>query len=276
MRSLLRSRTAVAGVLILVAVAIMAAFAPQISPFDPAHQDLRSRLVPPAWQSGGSPNHLLGTDQLGRDILSRTVYGTRISLLVGTSVVVLAATLGTFLGLLAGYLGGRVDMVVMRVVDVFLAFPFLLLAIVFMATLGPSLTNIILVLAITGWIDYARVVRGQTLAVREFEYVKAAQALGARSIVIMLRHILPNVASSVIVIASLQIGTVIISEASLTFLGLGIPPSIPTWGSMLATGREYFALAWWLATFPGLAIVATVLAVNFVGDWLRDVLDPTL
>ena len=164
----------------------------------------------------------------------------------------------------------------MRIVDVFLAFPFLLLAIIFMAMLGASLGNIILVLAITGWVEYARVVRSQVLSVRELEYVTAAKALGARSLVIMLKHVLPNVFASVIVIASLQLGTVIIAEASLTFLGLGIPPSIPTWGSMLASGREYFVLAWWLPTFPGLAIVLTVLAVNFLGDWLRDVFDPTL
>ncbi len=276
LRAIYRSRTATAGALILALLVVLAVFAPQIAPHDPTRQDLRARLAPPVWAEGGSVNHLLGTDQLGRDILSRAIYGTRISLLVGVSVVVLAATLGTFLGLLAGFLGGRVDTVLMRVVDVFLAFPFLLLAIVFMATLGASLGNIILVLAITGWVEYARVVRGQVLAVREFEYIQAARALGARALPIMLKHVLPNVFASVIVIASLQIGTVIISEASLTFLGLGIPPSIPTWGTMLATGREYFALAWWLATFPGLAIVLTVLSVNFLGDWLRDVFDPTL
>jgi len=204
------------------------------------------------------------------------IYGTRISLLVGVSVVLLASTVGTLLGLLAGFMGGRVDALLMRIVDVFLAFPFLLLAIVIMAMLGASLTNIILVLAITGWVDYARVVRSQVLSVRELEYITAAKALGARNPVIMLKHILPNVVASVIVIGSLQLGSVIIAEASLTFLGLGIPPSIPTWGSMLASGREYFVLAWWLPTFPGIAIVLTVLSVNFLGDWLRDVFDPTL
>ncbi|MCC6309474.1 MAG: ABC transporter permease [Trueperaceae bacterium] len=276
LRMLLRSRTATVGAVILVCLAALAAFAPLLAPHDPAKQDLRARLAPPMWLAKGTNVHVLGTDQLGRDILSRVIYGTRISLLVGVSVVLLAGTLGTLLGLLAGFLGGKVDAILMRVVDVFLAFPFLLLAIVFMAMLGASLGNIILVLAITGWVEYARVVRAQVLSVRELEYVTAARALGARNLVIMLKHVLPNVFASVIVIASLQLGTVIISEASLTFLGLGIPPSIPTWGSMLASGREYFVLAWWLPTFPGLAIVLTVLAVNFLGDWLRDVFDPTL
>ncbi len=276
LRMLLRSRTATVGAIILVCLAATAAFAPLLAPHDPAKQDLRARLAPPMWVAKGTPAHALGTDQLGRDVLSRVIYGTRISLLVGVSVVLLAGTLGTILGLLAGFLGGKVDTVLMRIVDVFLAFPFLLLAIVFMAMLGASLGNIILVLAITGWVEYARVVRAQVLSVRELEYITAAKALGARSLVIMLKHVLPNVFASVIVIASLQLGTVIIAEASLTFLGLGIPPSIPTWGSMLASGREYFVLAWWLPTFPGLAIVLTVLAVNFLGDWLRDVFDPTL
>ncbi len=274
--SIRRSRTATAGAVMLVILALTAVFAPQLATHEPFRQDLRARLAPPSWDVRTPNSHVLGTDQLGRDVLSRVIYGTRISLLVGVSVVLLAGTLGTLLGLVAGFLGGRVDTILMRIVDVFLAFPFLLLAIIFMAMLGASLGNIILVLAITGWVEYARVVRSQVLSVRELEYVTAAKALGARSLVIMLKHVLPNVFASVIVIASLQLGTVIIAEASLTFLGLGIPPSIPTWGSMLASGREYFVLAWWLPTFPGLAIVLTVLAVNFLGDWLRDVFDPTL
>jgi peptide/nickel transport system permease protein len=265
-----------AGAIMLVVLAITAAFAPQLATHDPFRQDLRARLVPPVWAAEGTSAHILGTDQLGRDILSRVIYGTRISLLVGISVVLIAGVVGTLLGLLAGFLGGRVDTLLMRTVDVFLAFPFLLLAIIFMAMLGASLGNIILVLSITGWVEYARVVRSQVLSVRELEYITAAKALGAHTLPIMLKHVLPNVVASVIVIGSLQLGTVIIAEASLTFLGLGIPPSIPTWGSMLATGREYFVLAWWLPTFPGLAIVVTVLAVNFLGDWLRDVFDPTL
>lgn len=275
-RSIFQSRTATAGAVTLVILTILALFANQIAPYDPAQQDLRARLTPPVWQAGGTTKHLLGTDQLGRDILSRVIFGTRISLFVGVSVVSIAATVGTFLGLIAGYFGARIDMVLMRTVDVFLAFPFLLMAVVFMATLGASLGNIILVLSITGWVDYARLVRGQVLSLRETEYVTAAIALGGYDLVIIIKHLLPNVFASVIVIGSLQLGTVIIAEASLTFLGLGIPPSIPTWGGMLATGRDYFALAWWLSTLPGLAIVLTVLSANFLGDWLRDILDPTL
>lgn len=275
-----KSRTAIVGATILVVLVLTAAFAPQLAPHDPLRQNLRARLAPPVGTVNGTTKgtsaHVLGTDQLGRDILSRVIYGTRISLLVGVSVVVIAGTIGTLLGLLAGFLGGRIDTLLMRTVDVFLAFPFLLLAIIFMAMLGASLGNIILVLSITGWVEYARVVRSQVLSVRELEYITAARALGAHTLPIMLKHVLPNVFASVIVIGSLQLGTVIIAEASLTFLGLGIPPSIPTWGSMLATGREYFVLAWWLPTFPGLAIVLTVLAVNFIGDWLRDIFDPTL
>lgn len=274
--SLLRSRTAVFGAVVIFSLVLVALFAEQIAPFDPARQDIRARLSPPAWQSGGSSQHLLGTDQLGRDILSRLVFGTRISVFVGISVVVLSGLVGALVGLASGYYGGRFDALLMRIVDVFLAFPFLLLAIVFMATLGPSLRNIVVVLSITGWVDYARVVRSQVLTVKELDYVKAATALGNRDLLILLKHILPNVFASVIVIGSLQLGTVIIAEASLTFLGLGIPPSIPTWGGMLATGRDYMALAWWLATIPGTAIVLTVLAANYLGDWTRDFLDPAL
>lgn len=274
--SLLKSRTAAVGVLILFILLMLAVFAGPIAPQDPTRQSLRDRLVPPAWQTSGTTQHLLGTDQLGRDILSRLIYGTRISVFVGLSVLTFSTAIGAFLGLIAGYYGGRIDAIVMRVVDVFLAFPFLLLAIVFMATLGPSLSNVIFVLSITGWVDYARVVRAQVLSVREREYVNAAAALGNGDLPVILRHVLPNIAASIIVIASLQLGTVIIAEASLTFLGLGVPPSIPTWGGMLATGRDYMALAWWLATIPGCAIVLTVLSTNFIGDWLRDILDPTL
>ena len=276
LRSLFRSRTASFGAVVLVLLMVSALFAPQIAPYDPAKQNLRQRLTPPIGHPEGGIDHLLGSDQLGRDILSRLIYGARVSLLVGVTVVVLAATLGTFLGLVAGYFGGFIDTIIMRTVDVFLAFPFLLMAVVFMATLGPSLRNIVLVLAITGWVHYARIVRSQVLSLRELEFVRAAVALGGRDLRVLGKHVLPNVFASVIVIASLQVGTVIIAEASLTFLGLGIPPSIPTWGTMLATGREYLTRAWWLSTFPGLAIVLTVLAVNFLGDWLRDVNDPAL
>ncbi len=275
-RTLLRNPAAVAAVLYLLIVMVAAALAPLIAPHNPSRQSLRARLTPPVPIVRSLPAHPLGTDQLGRDVLSRLIYGARVSILVGLSVVLLASTVGTALGLAAGYLGGRVDTIVMRVVDVFLAFPFLLLAIVFMATLGQGLRNIILVLALTGWVDYARTVRAQVLALRETEYVTAAEALGVKKVGVMWKHMLPNILASVLVIASLQVGAVIVSEASLTFLGLGVPPAIPTWGTMLATGREYMSSAWWLATLPGLAITLTVLAVNTLGDWLRDRLDPYL
>jgi len=273
---LLRSRTATFGAIVLILLTLAALFAGRIAPHDPAKQSLPQRLQPPAWSSEGSPDRLLGADQLGRDILSRLVYGARISLSVGAAAVLLATTLGTTVGLVAGYYGKWMDAFLMRTVDMFLAFPFLLMALVFMATLGAGLRNIIIVLGITGWVPYARLVRGQVLSLREREFVLAAEAIGVPNARMILRHILPNVLASVIVLASLQIGTVIISESSLTFLGLGIPPAIPTWGTMLATGRDYVTRAWWLATLPGLAIVLTVLATNFIGDWLRDVLDPTL
>ncbi len=275
-KALLRRPAAAISVAFLLVLAVAAVAAPYLAPHNPARQSLRSRLLPPMPLAGSQQTHALGTDQLGRDVLSRLLYGARVSLLVGMSVVVIAASIGTGLGLAAGYLGGRVDAVLMRIVDIFLAFPFLLLAIVFMATLGPGLKNIILVLALTGWLDYARTVRAQVLALRETEYVTAAEALGVVKSGVMWRHIFPNILASVIVIASLQVGAVIVAEASLTFLGLGVPPAIPTWGTMLATGREYMSSAWWLATLPGVAITLTVLAVNTIGDWLRDARDPYL
>lgn len=275
-RSIFRRRNALFGCLFLLLLTFAAVAPDLVTEVSPNAQNLRARLQPPVWMEGGSWQHPLGTDQLGRDIYARLVNGARVSLMVGAAAVLLAATLGTLLGLLAGYFGGLTDAIIMRVADVFLAFPFLLLAVVFMATLGPSLSNIILVLAITGWVEYARIVRGQILTVRGLEFVTAATALGGRAPRIILRHVLPNVLPTAIVIASLHVGTVIIAEASLTFLGLGVPPSVPTWGTMLANGRELLSRAWWIATLPGVAIVLTVLSANFVGDWLRDVLDPTL
>lgn len=274
--SLLRNRTAAIAAAYIVLVCLAAVLAPMLPLVSPDKQNLRARFSPPVPHAEAVAGHPLGTDQLGRDILSRLVYGSRVSLAVGFAVVLIAAVFGSALGLLAGYLGGRVEAVIMRVTDVFLAFPFLLLAVVFMATLGPSLRNVILVLSLTGWVEYARVVRAQVLALRNIEYVKAAEGLGAQASRLMARHILPNIVGPTIVIASLHVGAVIIAEASLTFLGLGVPPSVPTWGMMLATGRDYMAVAWWLSTFPGVAIVLMVLSLNFIGDWLRDTIDPTL
>jgi ABC-type dipeptide/oligopeptide/nickel transport system permease subunit len=253
----------------LVAFVVAGLFAPWIAPHDPNAQDLTARLLPPL-----SPDHPLGTDLLGRDVLSRLIHGARISLLIGFAAVVLSGTLGVIIGVVSGYVGGAVDTVTMRVVDAWLAFPFLLLAISLVAVLGAGLRNLVLALVITGWVVYARLVRGETLSLREREYVLAARGLGDGHVSIMLRHVLPNVLAPVLVVATLELGVVIVTEASLSFLGLGVQASLPTWGAMLADGRAYLERAWWLATLPGLAIFAVVLAVNIVGDALRDAFDP--
>jgi peptide/nickel transport system permease protein len=274
--SLGRVKLATVGVSILLAVAFAALGAPILAPYPPNDIDVLRRLQPPVWQGDGSSEHLLGTDQLGRDVLTRLIYGGRISLLVGSVTTACAALIGVLLGLIGGYYGGVFDEIFMRLADILLAFPFVLLAMMAVALLGPSLVNVIIVLSIFGWVGYARMVRGEMLVLREKEFVEAARVLGANDVRIMLRHILPNVLAPVIVIASFVAAAVITAEAALSFLGLGIPPAIPSWGAMLADGRDNLNSAWWLATFPGLAIVLTVLALNLVGDWLRDYLDPRL
>jgi peptide/nickel transport system permease protein len=261
---------AFAAIAVIVLVALGAAGADVISPFSPTAQNLRDRLQAP------STAHLLGTDNLGRDILSRTIYGSRVSLVVGVSAAVLAGSIGVSLGLLAGYLGGWCDVVFSRIADIQQAIPFLILAIAVAVIVGPSLTNVIVVLAVTAWVNYFRVVRAEVLGVRESLLVDAARTLGASGPRIVLRHVLPNVSASVIVIASLMVANMIIFEASLSFLGLGVPPPTPTWGRMVFDGVQYVDSAWWLSLFPGLAIVVTVLAINLLGDWLRDALDPRL
>ncbi len=261
------------GLLILGLVATLAVFAPLVAPFDPNAQDVTRRLRPPL--QAGSP-YLLGTDHVGRDVLSRIVYGTRIALVVGVAAVALSGAIGIVLGLLSGYYGGLIDDFIGWVGSVELAFPFILLAIAVVAVLGPGLGNLIVVLSIVAWVVYARIVRAEVLVQREQEYVHAARVLGAGDARILFRHVLPNVLTPVIVIATFEVARMIISEASLSFLSLGVEPSIPSWGSMLADGRQYLATAWWIATFPGLGIMLTVLAINLVGDWLRDVLDPRL
>ncbi|MBX3140371.1 MAG: ABC transporter permease [Trueperaceae bacterium] len=271
----LTQRTFVIGFGLVAIVAVMALLAPWIAPHDPAAQSTKARLLPPVLL-GGTLEHPLGTDPLGRDLLSRIIYGSRISILLGLASVLGAGTIGLILGAVAGYVGGKVDAVIMRLVDLQMAIPFLVLALAVLAALGPGLTNLLLVLVITGWVVYARVMRAQVMAVKSREYVAAARALGVPHLRVLLKHVLPAAIPPLTVISTVQVGTMILTEASLSFLGLGVPPSIPTWGSIAADGRAYMTTAWWVTTLPGLAIFLTVMGVNFLGDWLRDLLDPTL
>jgi peptide/nickel transport system permease protein len=272
-RLLPRRPAALVGLAILALVVLLAIFAPLVAPFDPNDQDVSLRLTPPF--QAGSP-YLLGTDQVGRDVLSRIIYGTRVALLVGIASVAISGAIGITLGLLSGFYGGLVDDLIGWLANVELAFPFILLAIAVVAVIGSGLANLIVVLSLVAWVVYARIVRAETLAVRDLEFVQAARVIGVGDARILFRHILPNVLTPVIVIATFEVARMIISEASLSFLGLGVEPRIPSWGSMLADGRQYLSTGWWIATFPGLGIMLTVLAINLVGDWLRDVLDPRL
>jgi peptide/nickel transport system permease protein len=267
---------AIFGLTVLLLMGSTAVFAPQLAPWDPGRQMLLKRLKPPMWQERGLHEHPLGTDHLGRDILSRILYGGRISLGVGLTAVTLSALIGVTLGLVAGFFGGRADALIMRVVDVFLAIPYILLAMGVVFALGPSLLNVVLVMAVTRWVQFARIVRADVLSIREREFVAGARARGNRPLRLLLHHVLPNALTPIIVVATLELAFMIIYESALSFLGLGVQPPTPTWGWMLADGRNYIATAWWLATFPGLAIMLTVLAVNLLGDWLRDTLDPRL
>lgn len=270
------TRTAKFGMVIIVLWILCAIFADVIAPYGPNDVNIMLRMKPPAWMDGGSSAHLLGTDEVGRDVLSRLIYGCQISLIVGLMSVVVSLIIGTTLGLVSGFFGGKVDAVIMRACDVMLAFPFIFMALCFMAVLGSGLKNVIIVLGITGWMSYARTVRGQTLSLREREFVRAATTSGCKRTRVMFRHILPNVIDQAIVLGTLEMGTSILSEASLTFLGMGVPATIPTWGNMIASGRDYIYTAWWLTTFPGLVIFLVCLSINFVGDWIRDVRDPRL
>ena len=266
------SGPALLGLAILAALVLAAVFADQIAP-DPGAQQLFDRLDAPSW-AGGEHGHLLGTDSLGRDLLARVIHGARVSLTVGLVGVALSGGVGITLGLIAGYLGRRWDRIIMRVADVQQAIPALVLAVAVAAVLKPSISNLIVVLAITTWFTFARVVRSEVLSLREMLFVESARVVGADDARIIVRHILPNAAASIIVIATLMIGNLILFEASLSFLGVGVPLTTPTWGRMVFDGIEYVATAWWIALFPGLAVMLTVLATNLVGDWLRDALDP--
>lgn len=268
-------RCAVGGVLVGV-VLLAAALAPLVAPTPPAAQDLGRRLTPPAWLAGGSAGNLLGTDHLGRDILSRVLYGARISVLVGVTALVISGLVGTALGLLAGFYGARVDLVIMKLVEVFLTIPFVLLALVVMALFGQSLFILILVICLNRWIHYCRVIRNEVLSLRERDFVTGARALGVSHGRILVRHILPNTVASLSVVSTFSLATIILIEASLSFLGLGVPPSVPTWGLMLNEARPYMTPSWWTSVFPGLAIFITVLGVNLLGDGVRDAYDPRL
>jgi peptide/nickel transport system permease protein len=261
-------KKAVFGGLLLLLMIGATVFAPVLTPFDPDHQDIANRLQPPAW-AGGSPDHILGTDHLGRDMLSRIMFGGRVSLLVGASAVLVSGTIGVVLGLCSGFYGGRVDAALMRVADVQLAFPQILLVLLVLVILGRGLGAIVVVLALADWVIYARLVRGRLLVERQKEYVEAAEASGANNGRIMFRHLLPNVTPLIIVIATLQLGLMILLESSLSYVGVGIEPPTSSWGRMLNDGQLYMAVAWWVSTLPGLAIVFTVLGVNFLGDGLR-------
>ena len=274
LKSLFKSKTGTLGAFIVLFVSFVAVFADYLAPHNPTSTDAMNRLIPPSWQEGGTKDYILGTDNLGRDVLSCIIYGSRVSLLVGISSVVFAGAIGIIMGLIAGYYGKLLDTVIMRTVDAFLAIPNILFTLMVLAVLGPSSLTFILVLGATTWVTYARMVRGEVLSVKERDYVRAAKSLGSKNTRILFIHILPNVISSFIVIATLNVASMIILEASLSFLGLGIQPPEVSWGSMLSDGREYLATSWWVATFPGIAITLTVLGIIFLGDWLRDTLDP--
>ncbi|CAH1653052.1 MAG: ABC transporter permease [Chelatococcus sp.] len=277
LRALVQSRGGLFGLVILVVLVAGALLAPTLGLPDPVRGDLKARMAPPTWTGLFAPGaHPLGTDQLGRDILSRIVYGSRITLTIGAYAVVLGGLVGVMLGIVAGYCGGITDRLLMRLVDIQLAIPLMLLALLVVAALGPSLTNLVIVLALTSWIRYARIIRGQVLALREREFVQSARTIGASTAQIMLRHILPNVMTPALVVATLELARIIIMDAALSFLGLGVQPPAASWGRMLAEGRVYISTAWWVVTFPGLAIMLTVLSVNLLGDWLRDYFDPRL
>lgn len=261
---------------ILVIFAVFAIFAPLLSPHDPTHGQLNERATPPAWLEGGSTRFLLGADALGRDVFSRIVYGTRVSLAVAGIVLVGGAIGGTALGMISGWSGGQIDEILMRIVDFMMATPFILVALVLVIVFGPSVELIIMLLIVFSWDSFGRQIRGETLQLKTRDYIAAAQISGASTYRILFKHLLPGVVNTVLVIMSLRVGNLIITESILSYLGVGIPPPTPAWGLMVAEGRDYLNTAWWISFFPGLAILLTVLAFNFLGDWMRDRFDPRL
>ncbi|WP_434751301.1 ABC transporter permease [Paenibacillus amylolyticus] len=273
-QQLIISKTGLFGAVLVLVVVLIAIAAPLLTSHDPAAVNPLNRLKPPAWLEGGTAEYWLGTDNLGRDMWSRIVYGARVSLIVGMGAVIVSGILGAILGLISGFYGKWLDAVIMRVGDAFMAIPTILFMLVVMAIVGPGMTTLIFVIGLTNWVPFTRVVRSEVLSIKERDFVFAARSIGAKNGRLIIKHILPNVISSFIVICGMNVGTTIIMEASLSFLGLGIKPPDVSWGGMLSDGRQYIATSWWVATFPGLAITFTVLGVIFLGDWLRDVLDP--
>jgi peptide/nickel transport system permease protein len=275
-RQLARHTRGIIGAAIILTVTLLALFADQLSPHDPLSATISARLSPPGWITESGDTYPLGTDPLGRDLLSRVLHGARISLVVGVVSVGLSGLVGVTLGLIAGYYGGMFDLVIMRLVDFQMAFPFIVLTIAVVAVMGSSLVNVIIVLALASWVVYARLVRGLTLALRAKEYVEGARAVGCLDRRIITRHIFPNVLPAVFVIATYQFAHMVIAESALSFLGLGLPPPIASWGSSINDGRAYLDQAWWVTTIPGLALMFTVMGATFLGDWARETLDPTL
>ncbi len=273
-QELKRDKAGLIGVILMLALILMALFAPYISPHDPAEQDLTARLVPPFWYEKGSMTHILGTDHLGRDVLSRSIHGSRVSLWVGTSVVLLAGGFGVIMGLMAGYLGGRTDAFIMRWIDTQVAFPGLLLALIILSVIGPSLTTVVVVLSLNGWMVYGRMTRSAVLSIKQSPYVEAAEIVGGRWPRIIFRHILPNLTSPLLTLAILEFARIVLAEAALSFLGLSIQPPATSWGLDVAVGKNYMFMAWWLVTVPGCAIGVMVLAINLVASWLRLISDP--
>jgi ABC-type dipeptide/oligopeptide/nickel transport system permease subunit len=271
-----RNKMALWGSVVVILWIHVALFAPLLAPHDPYKGNLFKRLTPPFWMKGADVHYLLGTDHMGRDILSRIIYGSRISIIIGVTVVFITTSIGIFFGLIAAFYGGKVDAIISRVVDVLLAFPYLVFAIGMMAVMGPGIFNLMLALIYKEWVTTCRVVRGEALAIKKLEYIDAARAVGVRNAVIMFGEILPNVLSPVIVVSTLRVAAIILMEASLSFLGLGIQPPTPAWGSMVNEGRSFIFGFWWISTFPGFAILTLVMGINLMGEGFRDTLDPRL
>lgn len=275
-KSIRKSASGMFGLIVVSFFIFLAIFADVLSPFSPDEQNLDLKLLPVAWAEGGSSEHLLGTDQLGRDMLSRLIYGSRVSILIALGGTAAAGLIGFIAGALAGYYGKIADSIIGRLMDINLAFPFILLGIFVVAILGPGVDKIILIAGVTGWVRFARVVRGEILSIKEMEYVEAIRSLGGRDLRIIVKHIFPNLVSPLIVIATLDLAKVILMEASLSYLGMGVPPQVPTWGRMLAESNNYLQTDPHLVILPGITISLLVLGVNLFGDWLRDYMDPKL